>query len=289
MEPFFDFVGHFWWLIFPLSGLFGGWARSWSRASERRHRRRVELYKLRNQAAKSEQASQSQVRQLMDSHDAVNRRWLDYELDVGKLIDFPVMTDVREPLTVAFLRAKRQADGLRPGAPGDITTASRLAEYREAVNGYELAFDVAEREARRTVEKEGLRKLLELLREPRYRVVTTWDLDPKCGKCDENRKLRYTTPRGNEAFETCECATTTTRWITEEMLVHEVAKRSGKILAWYHPASRYFDDDSIASPNVLKSPDGVTLEEMAKNPRDYGFATEADAQILAGALNEASA
>jgi len=149
VEPFFDFVGHFWWLIFPLSGLFGGWARSWSRASERRHRRRVELYKLRNQAAKSEQASQSQVRQLMDSHDAVNRRWLTYELDVGKLIDFPVMTDVREPLTVAFLRAKRQADGLRPAAPGDITTTARLAEYREAVNGYELAFDVAEREARR--------------------------------------------------------------------------------------------------------------------------------------------
>ena len=149
MEPFFDFVGHFWWLIFPLSGLFGGWARSWSRASERRHRRRVELYKLRNRAAEVEQASRSQVRQLMDSHDAVNRRWLDYELDVGKLIDFPVMTDVREPLTVAFLRAKRLADGLRPAAAGDLTTAARLAEYREAVTGYELAFDVAEREAKR--------------------------------------------------------------------------------------------------------------------------------------------
>ncbi|MET4136106.1 hypothetical protein [Pseudarthrobacter sp. PvP090] len=149
MEPILDFVGHFWWLIFPLSGLFGGWARSWSRASERRHRRRVELYKLRNQAAAQEKASRDQVRQLMDSHDAVNRRWLDYELDVGKLIDFPVMTDVREPLTVAFLRAKRTADGLRPGTPEDITTAAQLGEYREAVHSFELAFDVAEREARR--------------------------------------------------------------------------------------------------------------------------------------------
>ena len=149
MDPFFDFVGHFWWLIFPLSGLFGGWARSWSRASERRHRRRVELYQLRNRTAEVERASQSQVRKLMESHDAVNRRWLEYELDVGKLIDFPVMTDVREPLTVAFLRAKRHADGLRPGAPGDITTAAGLAEYRDAVNSFELAFDVAEREARR--------------------------------------------------------------------------------------------------------------------------------------------
>ncbi|HSN36984.1 MAG TPA: hypothetical protein VLT34_11590 [Arthrobacter sp.] len=149
MEPFFDFVGHFWWLIFPLSGLFGGWARSWSRASERRHRRRVELYQLRNRSAELERASQSRVRKLMESHDAVNRRWLEYELDVGKLIDFPVMTDVREPLTVAFLRAKRQADGLRPEAPADITTPAGLAEYRDAVSGFELAFDVAEREARR--------------------------------------------------------------------------------------------------------------------------------------------
>ena len=128
VEPFFDFVGHFWWLIFPLSGLFGGWARSWSRASERRHRRRVELYKLRNQAAEVEQASRAQVRQLMDSHDAVNRRWLDYELDVGKLIDFPVMTDVREPLTVGF--PPGEAAGRRAAARKLPGTSRRRRGWR---------------------------------------------------------------------------------------------------------------------------------------------------------------
>ncbi|QCB97780.1 hypothetical protein E5206_13330 [Arthrobacter sp. PAMC25564] len=149
MDPFFSFVSHYWWLVFPMSGLIGGWARSWSKASERRHRRRVELYQLRNQATQAVQASQTEVLALIATHDAVNRRWLDYELDVGKLIDYPVMTDVREPLTVAFLRAKREADGLRPAAPGDIASAARLAEYRAAVNSFELAFDVAEREAKR--------------------------------------------------------------------------------------------------------------------------------------------
>lgn len=148
MEPFFDFLGHYWWLIFPIGGMAGGWARQWSKASERRHRRRMELYKLKNQAVHAEQASQAQVAALIAAHDAVNQRWLDYELDIGKLIDFPVMTDVREPLTVAFLRAKKDADGLRPAAPADITTAARLAEYRAAVHGFELAFDVAEREAK---------------------------------------------------------------------------------------------------------------------------------------------
>lgn len=149
MDSLFNFFGHNWWLVFPLSALLANWARSWSKAAERRHRRKVELYRLRNQQADLEQAGRAEVQALIDAHDAVNRRWLDYELDVGKLIDFPVMTDVREPLTVAFLRAKREADGLRPSDAGQITTAPRLAEYRAAVRGFELAFDVAEREALR--------------------------------------------------------------------------------------------------------------------------------------------
>ena len=149
MEPFFDFLGNYWWLVFPLGGMAGGWARQWSKASERRHRRKVELLKLKNQSAAADQANKAEVAALIAAHDSVNHKWLDYELDVGKLIDFPLMTDVREPLTVAFLRAKKEADALRPAAPEDITTAARLAEYRAAVHGFELAFDVAEREGKR--------------------------------------------------------------------------------------------------------------------------------------------
>lgn len=149
MDDLLEFVGHFWWLVFPLSGLMGSWAHSWSKASERRHRRRVELYELRNRAVEAERASEADVLALLSAHDEVNRRWLDYELDVGKLIDFPVMTDVREPLTVAFLRAKREADGLRPVTSGETVSPARLAEYRAAVRSFEVAFDVAEREARR--------------------------------------------------------------------------------------------------------------------------------------------
>jgi len=148
VDSILTFVGHYWWLVFPLSALGGSWAGAWRKAAERRHRRRVELYQLKNRQAEAEQSSRADVQQVLDAHDAVNRRWLDYELDVGKLIDFPAMTDVREPLTVAFLRAKRDADGLRP-AGTEPPAAGRLAEYRNAVNAFEVAFDVAEREARR--------------------------------------------------------------------------------------------------------------------------------------------
>ena len=68
---------------------------------------------------------------------------------MGKLIDFPLMTDVREPLTVAFLRAKREADGLRPATAADMSAPSRVEAYRKAVDGFGVALDVAEREARR--------------------------------------------------------------------------------------------------------------------------------------------
>jgi hypothetical protein len=148
VEPLFDFVGSYWWLVFPVSGVFAAWGKSWSRANERRHQRKVELYTLRHQGEQARQARAGEVEAVIAAHDAVNRKWLDYELDVGKLIDFPMMTDVREPLTVAFLRAKREADALRPAGP-DSLDASDFAAYRSAVNDYDVALQVAEAEARR--------------------------------------------------------------------------------------------------------------------------------------------
>jgi hypothetical protein len=149
VESLFDFLSDKWWLVFPMSALAGHWANTWRKAGDRRHQRKVELYKLRNQAQAAEKASTADVESLMAAHDTTNKRWLEYELDVGKLIDFPLMTDVREPLTVAFLRAKREADGLRPASAADMTASSRVEAYRKAVDGFAVALDVAEREARR--------------------------------------------------------------------------------------------------------------------------------------------
>jgi hypothetical protein len=144
-----EFLSDKWWMVFPLMAFAGRWAGGWRRSAERRHRRRVELHALKNQAVEAEKASTAEVGALMATHDATNRRWLEYELDVGKLIDFPLMTDVREPLTVAFLRAKREADGQRPANAGDLRSVSGLDAYRQAVNNFAVALDVAEREARR--------------------------------------------------------------------------------------------------------------------------------------------
>ena len=91
----------------------------------------------------------TQLERLFATHDAVTARWLEYELDVAKIIAFPAMSDGRQPLTAAFLRAKRIADGLRPASAKARLSKEQLAEYRNAVADFEVAFDVAERDARR--------------------------------------------------------------------------------------------------------------------------------------------
>ena len=81
-------------------------------------------------------------------HDRTDTRWLDYELDVGKLLDYPLMTDMREPLTQRFHRAKLRADFLRPADLGDLVDDRDVArQYLDAVEEYVTAFEVAEAEA----------------------------------------------------------------------------------------------------------------------------------------------
>ena len=156
MNEILSFVGNYWWLAFPLTGLAAVWGGSWSKATERRHQRKMELYRLKHPesaqearpAPAREYSRGRDVKQVLRAHDDVDRKWLAYELDAAKLIDFPAMTDVRDPLTVAFLRAKREADFLRPDGPSSVSPED-LTAYRSAVTSYDVAFQVAETEARR--------------------------------------------------------------------------------------------------------------------------------------------
>ena len=97
----------------------------------------------------------TQLERLFASHDAVTARWLDYELDVAKIIAFPAMSDGRQPLTAAFLRAKRIADGLRPASAKARLTqgpAHRVPQRRRRLRGR-----LRRRRARRATHQ-GLRR-----------------------------------------------------------------------------------------------------------------------------------
>jgi hypothetical protein len=97
----------------------------------------------------SDQTAQWQaIKRTVREHDRTETRWLDYELDIGKLLDYPLMTDMRDPLTERFHRAKVRADFLRPADPADLMGDADVArQYRDAVEEYVTSFDVAESEA----------------------------------------------------------------------------------------------------------------------------------------------
>lgn len=97
---------------------------------------------------KSQAAQWRTITRVLDEHSRTDSRWLDYELDPAKLLDFPVMTDMREPLTVAFHRAKLRADLLRPAKAEDVLDDPEAArQYLDAVEVYVTALDAAEAEA----------------------------------------------------------------------------------------------------------------------------------------------
>lgn len=154
-----DSLWHFWWLIFPLSGVIGGGVRAVAAANERRAQRRLERYRIKQetkvalataagQSRDTEALRKRELTKLLAEHDATDNRWLQYEMDVARLLDFPLMTDLRDPLTIAFHKAKRRADLLRPERADDLLgdRAAHL-EYRDAVHEYLSAFEVAETEA----------------------------------------------------------------------------------------------------------------------------------------------
>jgi hypothetical protein len=88
------------------------------------------------------------IARTVKEHDRTDTRWLDYELDITKLLDFPLMTDMRNPLTERFHRAKLRADLLRPAKAEDLVDdAEATRQYVDAVENYVTAFDVAESEA----------------------------------------------------------------------------------------------------------------------------------------------
>ena len=155
VQPLVEFARDFWWLIFPLGGVIGGGVRAIAAANERRADRRLERYRIKQQTkvavaeargrTKTDDAAlRRDTGKLSAQHEDTDARWLDYEMDVAKLLDFPMMTDMREPLTVAFHKARSRADLLRP--IGDLDRDAAL-EYRNAVHDYVTAFDVAEAEA----------------------------------------------------------------------------------------------------------------------------------------------
>jgi hypothetical protein len=136
-------------VIVPLAGVIVAAVKAFS-ANKRPHHVDQAAAAPRTRTGSNQAARWRSLTRTLDEQSRTDERWLDYELDVAKLLDFPLMTDMRDPLTIGFHRAKLRADLLRPAKAEDLLDDPDAADrYLSAVEAYVSAFDVAETEARR--------------------------------------------------------------------------------------------------------------------------------------------
>jgi len=137
---------HFWWLIFVFGGTLGGALKAISAANERRIERHQERYRLkqqtkiavaqaRTQDQADERTHRREIDKAIDQHDQTDANWFAYEINPVTLLDFPMMTDMREPLTVEFHKARRRADLLRPADTETLVGDRRAQSKRPTPRG----------------------------------------------------------------------------------------------------------------------------------------------------------
>jgi hypothetical protein len=134
-------------IIVPLAGMIIAAFRAFSA-----HKRPAEDWHspVRSATGGNQAAQWRSLTRVLREHDRTDTRWLEYELDFAKLLDFPLMTDMRDPLTIDFHKAKLRADFLRPAKAEDLLDdGDAAARYLTAVQDYVTAFDIAEAEAKR--------------------------------------------------------------------------------------------------------------------------------------------
>lgn len=90
---------------------------------------------------------------LIAKHREIRANWASYELDAAKILDFPLMTDMREPATLALHKALKHALSLEPKDIRSVkfVGAAAASPFFRAVNDLDVAFHAAEAEARRVV------------------------------------------------------------------------------------------------------------------------------------------
>ena len=111
----------------------------------RARRARVKATTVRYHSASA--ADPLPIERLFAAHDAVVARWMSYETDAAKAIAYPQLSDTRQPATLAFFRAYREAQRLRPASSRDRIPPEQFLQYRDAVRVLEASFDEAERRA----------------------------------------------------------------------------------------------------------------------------------------------
>lgn len=141
---------------------------------------------------------------------------------------------------------------------------------------------------KRDVRRERLSELTKDLQVIMYKAYSKRVKGPKCEKCDENRKIHYTTPSGNDAYENCECDIGKTVYEPKEFMRVEFNIRDG-MRAWYEINNFDSRDEYCRFDSSSQFARAVYNKDMSFEKIDNYwtfFKTKEECQLYCDYLNE---
>lgn len=112
------------------------------------------------------------------------------------------------------------------------------------------------------VRRERLSKLMGDLQVELYTVGSKSHKRPKCNKCDENRRIPYTTPLGKETYESCDCSKNIHVYEPAPITLNSFSIRDGKGNAWYKVKEDRSDEWLEYYSDSINGSELITSEEQ---------------------------
>lgn len=151
-----------------------------------------------------------------------------------------------------------------------------LKEFRDnkdrITEEYNTKIAEAQRAAREAKEKYKKARLYQLMGEFNtigWKIKSKYTLGEKCNKCDENRKIHFTSPQGKPYVEECKCAKRHYTYFPEEATLAKFYVRKKNF--------RWNNDDRIDYHNryyTVKDDDEYDLYETASELYEPGYTME---------------
>jgi FtsZ-binding cell division protein ZapB len=110
-----------------------------------------------------------------------------------------------------------------------------LKEREHEVNQKERQLEIEKKNLMLKVRNERLAELMKDFEVVMYKVRTTIEKLPKCNNCDDNRKIHFKSPLGNDMSESCLCDKGKTIYIPMEFICTEfrINSNNKEMSMWY--------------------------------------------------------
>lgn len=169
---------------------------------------------------------------------------------------------------------------------------SNLKSIKEDYERKERDLNVKKQNLENQVRREHLSKLMNSIKVMAYTVGhSNKKLLEKCNKCNNDRRIYYKTPLGNDASERCDCDKSVSQYEPVKIpLVTMSLKSNNEIRVWYQvkyedTRDEYLNyyEDSINGDKMIRSLDEFNIED-----RLYGklFETEELCQKACDLVNQ---